>query len=142
MRYSVLVALVASVGLLGRPTVGAAQDACNEDLRLLSVGSWAEYETTIRGEQKTIRYALIGQEERDGKKLSWIEVVLKGKKDDQNIIYQVLVPKFPFDPTEAYEVIFKSGKNAAMKVGPMMMRVVRPGLEKNAIQFTDMCKEV
>jgi hypothetical protein len=142
MRRSVVVALLASVGLLGRPVLGAAQDACNEDIHMPSVGAWAEYEATIRGEQKTLRYALIGQEDRDGKKLSWIEVLLKGKKEDQNIVYQVLVPKFPFDPTEIYEAVFKSGKNQAMKVGPMMMRVVQSGIEKNGFNFSELCKEI
>jgi len=143
MRYS-LAALAATAVLAGMPVRGAAQSGCERELKAPEPGQWAEYESEIEGEHVIMRYARLPQQPTDSGNV-WIEVSMnKGKKAKDAVIYQVLVPGFPFRAEEAQEVVYKAGeKSKATKVGPMMMRMVGPGLQKSgALKPAEVCDKV
>ena len=123
------------------PAPAAAQDACAEHMKWPAVGQWAEYKGTY--EQKdpvTTRYAVVGSEQRDGREYKWIELKLRDEKKQQDIIYQMLVTGNPVETGDVQEVVMKSGSDPAMKLGGMMMKMMRGQLAKNSA-FHDICKE-
>jgi len=143
MRYS-LAALAAAFVLVGAPARGAAQSGCERELKAPEPGEWAEYESEIEGEHVVMRYSRLPQQAEGDSSNVWLEIsVNKGKKAKDATIYQVLVPEFPFRTEQVQELVFKAGESKATKPGPMMMRVIGPGLGKSgALKPADVCEKV
>lgn len=110
-----------------------AQNDCLADIEMPDVGQWAEYTGTMKKDPYTLRYAVVGAEERDGKTMKWLELKMTGPKKDKNMIYQVLTPGNPAELGAAEEVVFKSGDKQAMRMGGMMLKMIRGQLEKNSV---------
>jgi hypothetical protein len=140
-RYS-LAAFTAALVLAGAPSSGFAQGGCERELKTPEAGEWAEYEATIEGERTMIRYARLPKEAEGGN--VWIEMsVNKGKKAKDGVIYQALVPGFPFQVEQVQELVFKAGESKATKPGPMMMRVIGSGLQKSGgLKTSEVCSGV
>jgi hypothetical protein len=122
--------LAASVG------AAEAQNDCLADVKMPEVGQWAEYTGTMNNDPFTMRYAVVGAEEREGKPMRWLELKMVGKKKDQNMVYQVLTPGNPAEMDQAQEVVFKPGDKQAMKMNGMMLKMIRGQLKKNSILAT------
>jgi hypothetical protein len=130
------VLLLATAGSLG------AQANCLEQVKLPAVGRWAEYKAVYnQKEPYTMRYAVIGTENRGGKDLQWVEMRMSGEKKDRNLIYQMLVPGSLTEMDQVQEIVFKSGDQPAMKMDGMMMSMIRGQLEKQSI-YDNVCKGV
>ena len=129
--------------LLLAVTVSAAeaQNDCLADLKMPEVGQWAEYTGTMKKDPYTLRYAVVGSEERGGKSMRWLELKMVGEKKDKNMIYQVLTPGNPAEMDQAQEIVFKAGDKQAMKMNGMMMRMIRGQLEKSSV-LANLCEGV
>ena len=117
-----------------------AQNDCLADLKMPAVGQWAEYAGTMKEDPYTLRYAVVGAEEREGKSMKWLELKMVGKKD-QEMVYQVLTPGNPAEMDQAQEIVFKHAGKPAMKMNGMMMKMIRGQLEKNSI-LGNLCEGV
>jgi hypothetical protein len=131
MRGTVATAL--SFSLLAAPPIAAQGQDCLAGVKMPEVGQWAEYKGVMKDDPYTLRYAVVGSEERGGKTMKWLELRMVGEKKDRNMIYQVLTPGTPAEMDQAQEIIFKPGDKQAMKMNAMMMKMVRGQLEKNSI---------
>ncbi|HJR16435.1 MAG TPA: hypothetical protein VJ808_06240 [Gemmatimonadales bacterium] len=118
-----------------------AQDACIEQLEFPEVGRWAEYKAMFKTDPYTMRYAVIGSENRDGKDLKWLELSMVGSKKDQNMVYQMLVPGSAAQLGDVHEVVMKAGANPAMKINGPMLNMIRGQMKKQSF-LTDACKDV
>ncbi len=119
--------------LAASATAVQAQNECLADVKMPDVGQWAEYTGTMNKDPYTLRYAVVGTEERDGKAMKWLELKMTGKKKDKNMIYQILTPGNPAEMDQAQEIVFKAGDKQAMKMGGMMMKMIRGQLKKNSV---------
>ncbi|MGH7580896.1 MAG: hypothetical protein ACREM9_12030 [Gemmatimonadales bacterium] len=129
-----------SLFLLAAPLAGQDQD-CLASLKMPPVGQWAEYEGVMNKKPYTLRYAVVGTEERDGKSMKWLELRMVGENPDKSMVYQVLTPGTPAEMDQAQEIVFKTGNNPAMKMNPMMMGMIRGQLGKNSV-LGKMCEGV
>lgn len=113
--------------LLMAPTVAVAQaNECLADLKMPAVGRWAEYKGLMRGkDSSTIRYAVIGSEQREGKDLKWLELRMTAKTPEKSSVFQLLTSGSPADMEQVEEVVTKFGTKAAMKLPPMMVQGLR-----------------
>jgi hypothetical protein len=137
MRFTVL-----SLLLLGAAPAASAQDACIEQIKFPEVGHWAEYRAVFNAKDPyTIRYAVIGSENREGKELKWLELRMSGGKKDANMVYQMLVPGSAAELGDVREIVMKPGERPAMKVDGMMLDMVRGQLQKQSF-LSDACKDV
>jgi hypothetical protein len=129
--------------LLLAGTAGAtqAQNDCLADLKMPDVGQWAEYTGTMNNDPYTLRYAVVGAEEREGKPMRWLELKMEGQKKNQNMVYQVLTPGNPAEMDQAEEVVFKSGDKQAMKMNGMMLNMIKGQLKKNSV-LRNLCEGV
>jgi hypothetical protein len=127
--------------LAGTVSTAVAQSECLADIKMPDVGQWAEYTGTMNKEPYTLRYAVVGAEEREGKSMKWLELKMEGEEKDKNMIYQVLTPGNPAEMDRAEEVVFKPGDKQAMKMGGMMMKMIRGQLEKNSV-LGNLCEGV
>jgi hypothetical protein len=118
-----------------------AQNECLADVKMPEVGQWAEYTGVMNKEPYTLRYAVVGAEEREGKSMKWLELKMEGRKKDKNMIYQVLTPGNPAEMDQAQEIVFKPGDKQAMKMNGMMMKMIRGQLEKNSV-LGNLCEGV
>ena len=118
-----------------------AQNDCLADLKMPDVGQWAEYTGIMNKDPYTLRYAVVGAEERNGKTMKWLELKMVGKKKDQEMVYQVLTPGNPAEMDQAEEIVFKPAGKPAMKMNGMMMKMIRGQLEKNSI-LGNLCEGV
>ncbi len=135
-----LVAL-STVLLLGGTGL-AAQENCLQQLKLPQPGSWAEYKALYQQKDPyTMRYAVIGTEARGGKDLQWVEVRMTGAKQDESMIYQMLVPGSLAEMDQVQEIVFKTGDKPAMKMNGMMMNMIRGQLEKQSF-YSKACQGV
>jgi hypothetical protein len=105
------------------------------------VGKWAEYQGTMNQKPYTVRYAVIGAEEREGKPMKWLEFRMVGEDASRNLVYQILTPGNVVEMDQAQEVIFKSGDKPATRMNGMMLKMIRGQLKKNSV-FGDVCQGV
>jgi hypothetical protein len=122
------------------PTAAAAQADCLKDLKMPEVGAWAEYTGTYREKPTTMRYAVIGSETREGKDLKWLEMRIIGEQPDTQV-YQMLTPGTPAEIGQVEDVVFKQGKQPAMRMNSMRMGMIRGQMQKNSILST-LCEGV
>src|SRR5215204_3313193 len=79
--------------VLGLAARANSQENCIDEIKVPAVGGWAEYKAVFKNKEPyTMRYAVIGEESREGKPLKWLEVRTEGNKKDGDIVYQTLVP--------------------------------------------------
>jgi hypothetical protein len=116
-----------------------AQGDCMSQIKFPSQGSWSEYKATYNNKPYTVRYAVVGQENRGGKELQWVELRMLG--GTANSVYQMLVPGTITELNQVQEIVFKSGSQPAMKMGGDMMKMVRGQMDKQSF-FGEMCKGV
>jgi hypothetical protein len=134
--------LLLSTTLLLGGTSLAAQENCLQQMKLPKAGSWAEYKAVLQQKDPyTMRYAVIGNEARDGKELQWVEMRMTGGNKDQDMIYQILVPGSLVQMDQVQEIVFKSADKPAMKMNPMMMNMIRGQLEKQSF-YSKACEGV
>lgn len=127
--------------LVAPPAVGQGQD-CLAGLKMPDVGQWAEYRGVLnKKDPYTMRYAVVGAEDRGGTKMKWLELRMTGDKADKNVVYQVLTPGNPAEMDAAEEIVFKQGDKPAMKMPDMMMKMIRGQLKKSSV-LGNVCKGV
>jgi hypothetical protein len=130
-------ALLATAGVPVR-----AQDGCLQQVKFPEVGSWAEYQALYNANDRyTVRYAVVGAEEREGKDLKWLEMQMRGGKKDGDMVYQMLVPGSPAEMGQVQEIVFKTSGKPAMKMSGGMMKMVRDQIDKQAF-LDDICENV
>jgi hypothetical protein len=135
------VAGMLSLALFAAPAAGQGQE-CLAGMKMPDVGQWAEYQGVMnKKDPYTMRYAVVGAEDRGGKSMKWLELRMVGEGKDKNMVYQVLTPGNPAEMDQAQEVIFKPGDRPAMKMNAMMMNMIRGQLEKNSV-LGNMCEGV
>jgi len=116
-----------------------AQGDCLSQIKFPPQGSWSEYQATYNSNPYTVRYAVVGQENRGGKNLQWVEMRMVGTTATS--IYQMLVPGTIAEVNQVQEIVIKSGAQPAMKMGGEMMKMVRAQMEKQSF-FGELCKGV
>ncbi len=120
-------------------TPAAAQNDCLRDYQMPAVGRWAEYQGTFEGKQSTMRYAVVGEESREGVEMKWLELRMAGAKDTS--VYQMLTPGNPGEMDKVQEVVFKTGGRPAMKMNGAMMGMIRGQMGKNSA-LANLCEGV
>ena len=130
-----------SLALLGVGSAGWAQDTCIEQIEFPEVGSWAEYKAVLKNDPYTMRYAVIGSENREGKDLKWLELRMVGSKKDRSLVYQMLVPGSAAQLGDVREIVMKTGENPAMKMDGKMLSMIRGQMQKQSF-LSDACKDV
>jgi len=124
---------------LALPAWGQAK--CLEQVKFPAQGRWAEYKATYKEEPYTVRYSVIGEESRGGKRLQWVELRMEGANSAHNMIYQLLVPGSLVELDEVQEIVFKPGNRPAMKMSGQMVQMLRGQLEKQSF-FSEICRGV
>jgi hypothetical protein len=136
MRTTVL-----SLALLVMAQAGWAQDTCIEQIKFPEVGRWAEYRAVFKKDPYTMRYAVIGSENRGGKDLKWLELRMAGGNKNRNMVYQMLVPGSAAQLGDVHEIVMKAGENPAMRMDGAMLNMMRSQM-KNQSFLSDACKDV
>jgi hypothetical protein len=133
---------VLSLGLLAASATAGQSQECIADVTMPDVGQWAEYRGVMNTKDPyTMRYAVVGAEERDGTPMKWLELRMVGAKPDKSMVYQILTPGNPTEVDRAQEIIFKPGEKPAMKMNGMMLRMIRGQLEKSSV-LANLCEGV
>ena len=123
------------------PAAGQGQE-CLADLTMPDVGQWAEYQGVMnKKDPYTMRYAVVGAEERDGKAMKWLELRMVGAKPDKSMVYQILTPGNPSEVDLAQEIVFKPGEKPAMRMNGMMLKMIRGQLQKSSV-LSNLCEGV
>jgi hypothetical protein len=119
-----------------------AQNNCLQQIKFPEVGRWAEYKALYnKKDPYTVRYAVIGTEQRGGKPMQWVELRMTGDNKERTMVYQMLVPGSLMQMADVQEVVFKSGDKPAMKMNGMMMKMIRGQMEKQNL-YSEICKDV
>lgn len=123
-------------------TSARAQNNCLDQVKFPEVGRWAEYKAVYnKKDPYTVRYAVVGTENRGGKTLDWVELRVTGENKDRNMIYQMLVPGSLIQTGQVQEIVFKPGDKPAMKMSGMMMKMIRGQMEKQNF-YSEICKDM
>jgi hypothetical protein len=117
-----------------------AQNDCLKHLSWPAVGRWASYSSVGGGRTMTLRYAAVGTEKREGVPLKWIEMQTRVDSAPGNV-FQMLLPGGPADIPKVQEIVMKHGDRPAMKMGGMMLGVIRKQLEESSV-FSNLCEGV
>jgi len=117
-----------------------AQNDCLKQLAWPAVGRWAAYTSAGNGKTMTLRYAAVGTEKREGVPLKWIEMQTRVGTAPGNT-FQMLLPGGPADIAQVQEVVMKHGDRPAMKMGGMMLGMVRKQLQENSV-VSNLCEGV
>lgn len=98
-------------------------DACSQ-LADVTVGQFAEYRLNSpqMGGPVDIRIAIVGTEDVDGASFQWHE--MKMSMPQGEMVLQMLVPGFPYDPNEVAKLVMKGPGQPAMEMSPSMMAML------------------
>jgi hypothetical protein len=108
------------------PGVAHAQDACADLPKFFSkppkIGEWAEYTWQEKGKTDSprIRMAVVKEEQRQGKRMYWLQMSMNNEDPSKRTIIQTLTPweESTLGGQSAVEVVMKIGDQPAMKTGP------------------------
>lgn len=103
-----------------------AQDACADLPKFFSkppkIGEWAEYTWQEKGktESQRVRMAVVKEEQRQGKRMYWLQMSMNDKDPSKRTIIQTLMPweVSTLGGQGSVEVVMKIGNQPAMKTGP------------------------
>lgn len=127
---------------LGVASPSEAQKSCIEQLEFPEVGRWSEYNAVFKqNEPYTMRYAVVGEESREGKALKWLELRTAGNKKDGDIVYQMLVPGSAAQMSDVHEIVMKHGARPAMKMDGAMVKMISGHLDKQSL-LSHICTDV
>jgi len=127
---------------IGVKAAAVAQNNCLEQIKFPEVGRWAEYKALYNKKDPfTVRYAVIGTEQREGKPMDWVEMRMVGADKAHNIVYQMLVPGSLMRMGEVQEIVFKTGDKPAMKMNGTMLQMIRGQMEKQNL-YSEVCNDV
>jgi hypothetical protein len=134
LRQSTLALLLAAAVA----TPAAAQGPCaDKGAKLPPAGSWASYNATMPGRDgnprnTTFRMAYLGHESAGDR----LEFQMSGERGQ--VIMQMVVDGFPYDPSSMKEMVFKMGDRPAMKAGGQMMAMMQSRAPNGGVTAT-MC---
>lgn len=113
-RFGLMLALAAV-------PIPAAAQLCEGAVRAPARGGWAEYVVqTPRGQgTTTVRYAIVGGEERGGRPFVRFETRVRGSGG--SVVTQALVPGFPYESAALQEVIVQRGSETPVRWGPALL---------------------
>jgi hypothetical protein len=108
------------------PGVVHAQDACADLPKFFAqppkIGEWAEFTWQEKGktDSQRIRMAVVKEEQRQGKRMYWLQMSMNEKDPSKRTIIQTLTPweQSSLGGQNAVEVVMKIGDQPAMKTGP------------------------
>jgi len=130
--------------LLGLMTAVAplhGQDACalvkGARSKGMEVGSWASYQTS----HGTMKQAVVGQEERDGKAYFWMEMAVKGEKKGENVVMKMLVAGWE-NMGEIKEIIMQPAGQPAMRMPERMMSMFRDKMKDPMANVMEGCEKI
>lgn len=129
MRRPLLLALTA-LTVAAAPL--AAQDAscAAKGPKLPAAGGWAEYQT----DSGSIRIAYLGHETAGERIEMSMTRPPRGNRPGGPMVMQVVVPGFPYEMSDAQEVVMQMGDQPPMKMGAQMLGMMR-GRMPNASQI-------
>ncbi len=113
--------------------------ACNA-LGNARIGHWVEYTIDMAGEQgpTQIRQALVDKETVRGEEFLWFETRMPGPQGVA--VIQMLVPAYPFEPTQVEVMIMQMGAAPPMRLPPQMMQAMRSQMGENPMNASaDQC---
>ena len=129
----VLAVLPVSAGAQGLP------ELC-EEMRTVTVGQWIEYEMIAPQVQQGVtnmRFAIVGSEPADGEPHYWYEMKM------ETMITQMLVPGFPYDPSQVKRMVMKMGDEPAQEMPETMLVMMRAQMTNNpALSTAGRCGDV
>jgi hypothetical protein len=125
VQFSRAIAGLVVVGFLAATPLSAQQNACEvmqegSASKSLDVGAWASYQISEGG---SIKRAVVGQKELDGKTYYWMEMSMQGKKENENVITKMLVPG-PESMGDIKEMIVKTAGEPAMRLPERMISMM------------------
>ena len=116
-----------TVILATSPLVLEAQAACEGAVRAPATGGWGEYVVLAprQEEPTTVRYAIVGSEERGGRHLVSFETRVRSGSQGAGMVTQVLVPGYPYEPSAVQDVVVQRGREASVRWGPALLARAR-----------------
>ncbi|MEP6572247.1 MAG: hypothetical protein ABJD11_06110 [Gemmatimonadota bacterium] len=136
MRFNRFLATIA-LAMSAAPVAASAQADCTTWLKAPPVGGWAQY----HGDRGEFKIAVVGQEQREGKTLYRFEFA--GDSPQGKGIFQMLVPAFPYQPTEIQEMVVKAEGRPAMKISGQTLAMMRNNMKNNpTMDITRQCAQM
>jgi hypothetical protein len=123
MKHSLCLTVI----LAASPLALEAQAVCEGAVRAPATGGWGEYVILAprREEPTTVRYAIIGSEERGGRHLLSFETRVRPGGQGAGMVTQVLVPGYPYEPSAVQDVVVQRGREASVRWGPALLARAR-----------------
>ena len=118
--------IVLSAALLTTGSVAAAQDRCGGAVKAPGPGGWSEYVVVApRSEMpSTVRFAIVGREERDARALVRFETGVRGPGSG-GVVTQAVVPGYPYENAALQEVVIQRGERRPERWGPLLLARAR-----------------
>jgi len=135
MRRASLLTL-ATIALLGAAPLGAQAGACAaRGPKLPTAGGWSEYKT----DSGSMRMAYLGKDAKGERLELSMNAPARGNRPGGPMVIQMAVPAYPYQMSEATEVIIQSGTEPPMKLSEQMLGMMRSRMP-NAPQISnEMC---
>lgn len=123
------------------PSIGAQDlaEAC-ATLSRIDVGQWAEYQIKSQNAQESgqARFSIVGTEDVEGQEYYWYEMKMSAAMG--TMVMQMLVPSYPYEPSEIRSAVMKMGDQPAMKMPDQMLAMMQSqGTSDPAKEFAREC---
>ncbi len=115
-----------TVALVSSSSTASAQGVCGGAVKAPAPGGWGEYVVVAPRSQvpSTVRFAIVGREERAGRALVRFETRVRGRGGGV-VITQALVPGYPYENGALQEVVVQRGEAGPERWGPLLLARAR-----------------
>lgn len=141
-RPPAIIAWLATLVPAAQPLAAqTASDICRSAFKRLSPGNWAEYRITSSRRPAdaptTMRVAMIGTEGTGDAILYWFESKFASTEGD--MIVRVLIPGWPYDPSQVRAMVMKLGSQPAMRVPENVIAMMRQRVPSTGLDAMRKC---
>jgi len=136
-----IMTILLSLSVLADTSVAQNLPGVCGELSDVTVGQFAEYRITVpqMGGPLDMRLAIVGAEDVGGTSFQWHEI--KMDTPQGLMIMQMLVPGFPYEPSDVVKMIMKGAGQPAMEMPASMMAMMqRQGANNFAADIVKSCE--
>ncbi|UCF18989.1 MAG: hypothetical protein JSU87_13805 [Gemmatimonadota bacterium] len=138
-KPALLTAVLAGLVFSGRLAAQGTSTGCPEIYATPKLGDYAELRIAEKTGVVSVRFAIVGVEEVEGRTHYWMEVLQTPPGAGWSVIAQILIPHFPFEQHEIKGYVVKTPDQPAVRV-PLEMLEMMGGEAASSASWREACQ--
>lgn len=122
--------------LTGLSVPARAQNACGDAFKAPPVGGWVQWQAN----QGTVKFALVGTEQREGK--SYYRFEMSGTGERGSAVMQMLVGDWPYSMSAVEEMVMQTPGQPPMRMSGAMVKMMSQRAKVSVSDAAERCRHM